>query len=80
MTITTPAQKKQALMNLIDDMTASALDRTSQGYSQFLHYRGELIALVDSYMEEDRMRMDFVYSTMNKAQEIFQKNCTNNRT
>ena len=70
-------QKKHVLMNLIDDMAAAALDRSSQGYSQFLNYRKDLISLVDIYMEEDRERLEFVSSTMLRAQELFKKDFTN---
>lgn len=70
-------------MSLIDDMTAAALDRSSQGYSQFLHCRSELIAIIDSYMREDQMRIDFARDFQFKLNQIFQfdcTDCTNNRS
>ena len=67
-------------MSLIDDMTAAALDRSSQGYSQFLHCRSELIEVIDSYMKEDQLRMDFALNVAKQVNEIFQFDCTNNRT
>ena len=51
--ITAPEEKKKILMSLIDDMTAAALDRSSQGYNQFLHCRSELIEVVDSFVRDD---------------------------
>lgn len=80
MIVTCPEHKKKILMSLIDDMTAAALDRSSQGYSQFLHCRSELIEVIDSYMKEDQMRMDFALSVAQQVNEIFQIDCTNNRT
>ena len=80
MTITCPEQKKKILMSLIDDMTAAALDRSSQGYSQFLHCRSELIEVIDTYMKEDQLRVDFALSVAKQVNEIFQFDCTNNHT
>ena len=80
MTITYPEHKKKILMSLIDDMTAAALDRSSQGYSQFLHCRSELIEVIDTYMKEDQMRVDFALNVAKQVNEIFQFDCTNNRT
>lgn len=73
-----PEHKKKILMSLIDDMTAAAIDRSSQGYSQFLHCRSELIEVIDQYMEEDRQRIDFALSIAEQVNKIFQKECTNN--
>ena len=78
MTITLPIHKKKILMSLIDDMTAAALDRSSQGYSQFLHCRSELIEVIDTYMEEDRQRIEFATDVANKINDLFQIKCTNN--
>ena len=64
-------------MNLIDDMTAAALDRSSQGYSQFLQCRSELIEVIDQYMEEDRERIEFALNIVDQVNKIFQKDCTN---
>jgi hypothetical protein len=75
-----PDHKKKILMSLIDDMTAAAIDRSSQGYSQFLHCRSELIEVIDTYMEEDRQRIAFALSVAEQVNKIFQKECTNNHT
>lgn len=72
MTITLPEHKKQILMSLIDDMTAAALDRSSQGYSQFLQCRGELVEIIDRYMKEDQMRLDFALSISQQLSKIFE--------
>lgn len=80
MTVTFPEHKKKILMSLIDDMTAAALDRSSQGYSQFLYCRSELIEVIDKYMREDQMRIDFALNIVNQVNEIFQFDCTNNRS
>ena len=69
--IVEPEQKKQTLMQLIDDMTASAIDRSPHGYTQFLHYRSELTKLVDSYAEEDRKSMNFVKTLLRQIDEYF---------
>ena len=78
--VTCPEHKKKILMSLIDDMTAAALDRSSQGYSQFLHCRSELIEVIDNYMEEDRQRIQFALSIAQQVENIFTKPCTNNHT
>jgi hypothetical protein len=66
--MTTPLQspetKKVLLMTLIDDMTAAAIDRSSQSHIQFLDLRKQLIALIDKYAEEDRQRIDAVKEAM----------------
>lgn len=67
-------------MSLIDDMAAAALDRSSQGYSQFLHCRSELIEVIDSYMREDQVRIDFALNVAKQVNDIFQFDCTNNHT
>lgn len=80
MAIVCPQEKKKILMSLIDDMTAAALDRSSQGYSQFLHCRSELIAIIDSYMREDQMRIEFASDMQKRLNKFFEIDCTNNRT
>ena len=72
-----PQHKKKILMSLIDDMTAAALDRSSQGYGQFLQCRSELIEVIDQYMEEDRERIEFALNIVDQVNKIFQKDCTN---
>lgn len=69
--VATPEEKKQVLMQLVDDMTASAIDRSSQGYSQFLMYRNELISVIDKFMEEDRKRVEFAQIISLKIDEYF---------
>lgn len=68
-----PTEKKKILMSLIDDMTAAAVDHSSQGYSQFLQCRSELIEVIDKYMEEDRRRIEFALSITDKVNEMFSK-------
>lgn len=80
MTITYPEHKKKILMSLIDDMAAAALDRSSQGYSQFLQCRSELIEVIDKYMQEDQLRIDFASSIADQLTKIFEFECTNNRS
>lgn len=71
MTVIPPEQKKKVLMSLIDDMTAAAVDRSSQGYSQFLQCRSELIETIDKYMEEDRKRIEFALTISHQVHKIF---------
>lgn len=66
-----PEHKKKILMSLIDDMTAAALDRSSQGYNQFLHCRSELIEIIDTYMEEDKKRIECVLAITEKVNALF---------
>lgn len=49
-------------MNMIDDMTAAAVDKSSQGYQQFLYCRTVLIETIDKYLEEDKKRLDLTQS------------------
>lgn len=74
-----PENKKKILMSLIDDMTAAAIDHSSQGYNQFLHCRSELIEVIDKYMHEDQQRIDFAVKLANQINDLFQIKCTNNR-
>ena len=76
--VTAPQEKKKILMSLIDDMTAAALDRSSQGYSQFLHCRSELIEVIDSFMREDEARIKFAVYVAEEIERIFYFKCTNN--
>ena len=69
--VITPEERKQELMQLIDDMTASAIDRSSQGYTQFLHYRNQLIRVIDTHAEEDRKRVEFARVIATKIDEYF---------
>lgn len=78
--ITQPQEKKVVLMNLIDDMTAAAIDRSSQGYSQFLYCREQLVGTIDKYMQEDQQRIDFALNVADEVNKIFQNECTNNRS
>lgn len=78
--ITAPDEKKKILMSLIDDMTAAALDRSSQGYSQFLHCRSELIEVIDTFVKEDRARIHFAMNVAQQIEEIFNFSCTNNHS
>ena len=57
---TSPETKKLILMNLIDDMTAAAVDRTSQSHIQFIQIRTELINTIDAYVKEDRKRINAI--------------------
>ena len=76
--VTAPAEKKKILMSLIDDMTAAALDRSSQGYTQFLEIRSKLIEIIDSFVKEDKARMCFAIHVAQQIEEIFDFSCTNN--
>jgi hypothetical protein len=67
----TPEEKKIALLQLIDDMTAAALDHSSQGYAQFLQYRNNLIQLIDAHSKEDKNHSDFARSIFGKFDEYF---------
>ena len=69
--VVTPEERKQALMQLVDDMTASAIDRSSQGYTQFLHYRNELIRVIDAHAEQDRKRAEFAKVIASKIDEYY---------
>ena len=80
MTITYPEQKKQTLMQLIDDMTAAAIDHSSHGYTMFLQCRQQLVRQIDEYMKEDQERIDFAVNISNSLNKIFRIDCTNNRT
>lgn len=71
MNIISPEHKKKVLMSLIDDMTAAAVDRSSQGYNQFLQCRSELIETIDKYMEEDRKRIEFALNIVQQVNKIF---------
>lgn len=55
-----PESKKVILMSLIDDMTAAAIDRSTQGHLQFLQLRTQLIEMIDQYAKEDRERITAV--------------------
>lgn len=52
----TPHQKKDTLILLIDDMTAAAIDRSSQGYANFLQCRNQLLNTIDSLIQIDLKR------------------------
>ena len=52
----TATEKKDILINMIDDMTAAIMDRSSQGYSRFLDSRSQLIKLLETYAEEDKKK------------------------
>ena len=67
----TPEEKKAVLLQLIDDMTAAAIDRTPQGYSQFLECRNNLIKVIDNYAMEDKARIEFAESIFSKFDEYF---------
>ena len=67
----TSEEKKAALLKLIDDMTAAALDHSAQGYDQFLQYRNNLIQLIDVYGLEDKNHVDFARSMFGKFDEYF---------
>ena len=80
MTVTHPTHKKEILMNMIDDMTAAAVDKSSHGYQQFLQCRAELIETIDRYMEEDRKRLELTQSIAQQIINAFDQNgCTLNR-
>ena len=51
-----PQERKTTLILLIDDMTAAALDRSGQGYTQFLQCRDQLLKTIDNYVETDLKR------------------------
>ena len=78
--LTPPEEKKRHLLNLIDDMAAAAIDRSSQGYTQFLFCRQQMLNLIDKYMKEDQMRIDFTLHIQSKLNEILKFDYTNNRT
>ena len=75
---TSPHEKKRHLLNMIDDMTAAAIDRSSQGYTQFLFCRQQMLNLIDKYMKEDQMRIDFALDIQSKLNEYFKFDCKNN--
>ena len=54
--MSTATEKKDMLINMIDDMTAAIMDRSSQGYSRFLDSRSQLIKLLETYAEEDKKK------------------------
>ena len=54
--MTAATEKKDILINMIDDMTAAIMDRSSQGYSRFLDSRSQLIKLLETYAEEDKKK------------------------
>ena len=72
--IVTPDEKKKALIQLIDDMTGAAIDHSSQGYTQFLHYRNELIRVIDEHTEQDKKRIEFAKAIANKIDEYYPAN------
>lgn len=59
-TLESPENKKVILMSLIDDMTASAIDRSTQGHLQFLQLRTQLIETIDQYAKEERKQIDAI--------------------
>jgi hypothetical protein len=63
-------EKKNALMSLIDDMTAAAVDRSSQGHIQFLELRNELMAKIDDFYREDEHRNEVVKLVMKELNEL----------
>jgi hypothetical protein len=69
--VVTPEERKQALMQLVDDMTGAAIDHSSQGYTQFLQYRNELIRVIDVYAQEDQRRIEFGQFIASKIDEYF---------
>jgi hypothetical protein len=71
MPMTHPDEKKEILMNLIDDMTAAAVDRTSQGYQQFLHCRTLLIQTIDNYLKQDKQRLDLTQSIVQQITDAY---------
>jgi len=71
MNFTHPEDKKKMLMTVIDDMTAAALDKSSQGYSQFLEYRNQMIQIIDTFMQEDKERIAFALDVAEKVEKIF---------
>lgn len=76
--LTSPHEKKRHLLNMIDDMTAAAMDRSSQGYTQFLFCRQQMLDLIDKYMKEDQIRIDFALQIRSTLNEFFKFDCTNN--
>ena len=69
--VITPEERKQELMQLVDDMTAAAIDRSSQGYTQFLYYRNQLIKVIDTHVEQDQKRIEFGQFIASKIDEYF---------
>lgn len=73
----TPQEKKTIFIALIDDMTAAAVDRSAQGYTQFLQCRNELIRTIDSFVEADQRREDMAESISAQLNDYFEiKNVT----
>jgi hypothetical protein len=68
----TPSDKRTVLISLIDDMTAAAIDRSSQGYSQFLQCRNELLKTIDGFVEADDKRNAAASDIAKKIQEYFE--------
>ena len=59
-----PENKTVVLINLIDEMTAAAVDKSAQSHIQFLYLRTELISTLHDYAEIDRNRIRVVKSVM----------------
>jgi hypothetical protein len=69
-TLESPETKKKLLLTLIDDMTAAAIDRTSQSHILFIDLRSQLITLIDRYAEEEREHIDAVKAAMKCLNEV----------
>ena len=67
-----PHEKKMILISLIDDMTAAAVDRSGQGYSQFLQCRSELLKTIDAYIEVDIKRDALAESISHNISQYFE--------
>ena len=66
-----PQERKSTLILLIDDMTAAALDRSGQGYTQFLQCRNQLLKTIDSYVEEELKRDALAQLMFNSINNYF---------
>lgn len=61
--------KKAALIELIDAMTAAAIDRSSQSHIQFLQMRSKLIDTIDKSYKEEELRINSVKSAIKQLNE-----------
>lgn len=57
-------------MNLVDDMTAAAVDRSPHGYINFLQLRKELVSIIDAFYKEDHIRSETVKKVMNDLNAV----------
>lgn len=68
-----PDQKKQALISLIDNMTACARDTSIQSYQMFLDYRKQIIDTLDDNAKENQKHLDLFQKLYRNYLEIDEK-------